>query len=295
MFLNLQNIFWIKKSFTILIVSFLFNAYQLYPQEKDFRLIFSTNLLQNMKTEDAIATTKILAQNIQRKMKLEEEIKIEICNSVDEISESIKTPFDFILATTVETEILMRNNKLELTFVNETNNSVGFEFYLITKREQNFTDLKSLKDGSIIILSKSNYNSASVWLDKLLRDSKLSVKETFFKAVNYDYKATNVVLPVYFNKTTAAIVSRPALELLFELNPQLKKSLNIINKSGPILFGVISFDGRSKDRKRKDFMCEILSSLHEDSYGKQLLDLFMVDKMLPFKDEYWQNYLNLYK
>ena len=295
MFLNLQNIFWIKKSFTILIVSFLFNAYQLYPQEKDFRLIFSTNLLQNMKTEDAIATTKILAQNIQRKMKLEEEIKIEICNSVDEISESIKTPFDFILATTVETEILMRNNKLELTFVNETNNSVGFEFYLITKREQNFTDLKSLKDGSIIILSKSNYNSASVWLDKLLRDSKLSVKETFFKAVNYDYKATNVVLPVYFNKTTAAIVSRPALELLFELNPQLKKSLNIINKSGPILFGVISFDGRSKDRKRKDFMCEILSTLHEDSYGKQLLDLFMVDKMLPFKDEYWQNYLNLYK
>ena len=295
MFLNLQNIFWIKKSFTILIVSFLFNAYQLYPQEKDFRLIFSTNLLQNMKTEDAIATTKILAQNIQRKMKLEEEIKIEICNSVDEISESIKTPFDFILATTVETEILMRNNKLELTFVNETNSSVGFEFYLITKREQNFNDLKSLKDESIIILSKSNYNSASVWLDKLLRDSKLSVKETFFKAVNYDYKATNVVLPVYFNKTTAAIVSRPALELLFELNPQLKKSLNIINKSGPILFGVISFDGRSKDRKRKDFMCEILSSLHEDSYGKQLLDLFMVDKMLPFKDEYWQNYLNLYK
>ncbi len=295
MFLNSQNIFWTKRSFTILIVSFLFNAYQLYPQEKDFRLIFSTNLLQNMKTEDAIATTKILAQNIQRKMKLEEEIKIEICNGVDEISESIKKPFDFILATTVETEILMKKNKLELTFVNETNSSVGFEFYLITKKEQNFYDLKSLKDGSIIILSKSNYNSASVWLDKLLRDAKLSVKETFFKDVNYDYKATNVVLPVCFNKTTAAIVSRPALELLFELNPQLRKSLNIISKSGPILFGVISFDGRSKDRKRKDFMCEILSSLHEDSYGKQLLDLFMVDKMLPFKDEYWQNYLNLYK
>ena len=95
MFLNSQNIFWTKRSFTILIVSFLFNAYQLLPQENDSRLIFSTNLLQNMKTEDAIATTKILAQNIQRKMKLEEEIKIEICNGVDEISESIKKPFDF--------------------------------------------------------------------------------------------------------------------------------------------------------------------------------------------------------
>lgn len=295
MFLNSLNMFQIKIKFRILILSFLFLAYPLYPQEKDFRLIFSTNLLQNMKAEDAIATTKILAQNIQRKMKLEEEIKIEICNGVDEITESIKKPFDFILATTVETEILKKKNKLDFTFVNETNGSVGFEFYLITNKKQNFNDIKSLKDGSIIILSKSNFNTASVWLDKLLRDANLSVKEKFFKDIKYDYKATNVVLPVYFNKTTAAIVSRPALELLFELNPQLKKSLNIINKSSPILFGIISFDGRSKDKKRKDFICDILSSLHEDNYGKQLLDLFMVDKMIPFKDEYWQKYLDLYK
>ena len=152
MFLNSLNMFQIKIKFRILILSFLFLAYPLYPQEKDFRLIFSTNLLQNMKAEDAIATTKILAQNIQRKMKLEEEIKIEICNGVDEISESIKKPFDFILATTVETEILKKKNKLDFTFVNETNGSVGFEFYLITNKKQNFNDIKSLKDGSIIIL-----------------------------------------------------------------------------------------------------------------------------------------------
>lgn len=295
MFLNSLNMFQIKIKFRSLILSFLFLANPLYPQEKDFRLIFSTNLLQNMKIEDAIATTRILAQNIQRKMRLEEEIKIEICNGVDEISESIKKPFDFILATTVETELLKKKNKLDLTFVNETDGSVGFEFYLITKKEKNYNDLKSLKGESIIILSKSNYNTASVWLDKLLRDAKLSVKEKFFKEVNYDYKATNVVLPVYFDKTTAAIVPRPALELLLELNPQLKKSLNIINKSGSILYGIISFDGRSKDKKRKDFICDILSSLHEDNYGKQLLYLFMVDKMIPFKDEYWQNYLDLYK
>lgn len=134
-----------------------------------------------MKAEDAIATTKILAQNIQRKMKLEEEIKIEICNGVDEITESIKKPFDFILATTVETEILKKKNKLDFTFVNETNGSVGFEFYLITNKKQNFNDIKSLKDGSIIILSKSNFNTASVWLDKLLRDANLSVKEKFLR------------------------------------------------------------------------------------------------------------------
>lgn len=295
MFLTLQNRFKFKKILTYLIFSFVIFSCTVYPQEKDFRLIFSTNLLQNMKTEDAIATTKIIAQNIKRKMKLEENIKIEICNGVDEIIESIKNPFDFILATTVETQLLQKKNKLEFTFVNETNGSVGFEFYLITNKEHNFNDIKSLKDGSIIILSKSNFNTASVWLDKLLRDAKLSAKEKFFKVIKYDYKATNVVLPVYFNKTTAAIVSKPALELLFELNPQLKKSLNIIKKSSPILFGVISFDGRSKDKKRKDFMSEILISLHEDNYGKQLLDLFMVDKMIPFKDEYWQDYLKLYK
>ena len=266
-----------------------------FGQEKNYRLIFSANLLQNQKIEDAIATTKILAKNIERKMELKENIDITVCKSLDELTESIKTPFDFVLATSVEIEKLRKKYKLEPVLVNETDGAVGFEFYLITNSTQNYTNLKSLKNCSINILSKSEYNTASVWLDKLLREQNLGVKEKFFKEIKYDYKSTNVVLPVYFNKSEAAIVSKTAFNLLCELNPQLKKTLRILDRSNPIIFGAIAFDGRSDDKKRKDFMYDILIDLHKDSYGKQMFDLFMVDKVIPLKKEYWQDFLDLYK
>lgn len=266
-----------------------------YSQPKNFRLLFSANLLQNQKIEDAIATTKVLAKNIQNNMKLNEEIIISVCNSIEDLADSMQRPFDFILATSVETEILMKKFKLEPALVNETSGTVGFEFYLLVNSSKNFTDLKSLKNGTINILSKSRYHVVSVWLDKLLRDDKLSIKENFFKNIVYDYKATNVVLPVFFNKSDAAIVSKSAFNLLCELNPQLRKTLKIIKRSPAIVFGAVSFDGRNNDKERKKFIYDILIDLHKEAYGKQMLDIFMVDRLIPFKDEYWQDYLKLYK
>jgi hypothetical protein len=248
-----------------------------------------------MKLEDAIATTKILAQNIQKKMKLKEEIDIVICNGIDEISNAIMQSFDFILATTVETELLQKKYKLEPAFVNQTNGNIGTEFYLITNKYQYLAQLKLLKDGTVYILSKSSYSIAPVWLSKLLHDDKLPPKEKFFKEIIYDYKATNVVLPVFFRKATAAIVSKPAFDLMCDLNPKIREEIIILKQSEPLLFGLVSFDGRSKDEKRKKFITDILLDLHNDNYGKQLFDLYMVDKLVPFKDEYWQKYLNLYK
>jgi len=228
-------------------------------------------------------------------MKIKEDIEILVCDNIDELSNQIKHPFDFVLATTVETEMLRKKHNLEPIFVNETNGYYGFVFYLITNKNQNLDEIKQLKDGTVCILSRSENHVPSVWLDKILRDNKLPAKENFFKEIKYDYKAINVVLPVFFKKVNAAIVSKPAFEVLCELNPQILKQVQIIKQSEPILFGVISFDGRNNDEKRKKLIYDTLLSLHTENFGKQLLDLFAVDKLIPFKEEYWQNYLRLYK
>ena len=284
-----KNIKLIWLTFLLIIISS-----ELHSQEKDYKLIFSANLLQNMKIEDAIATTKILAKKIRQKMELEEDINIIVTENINDLLNEIKQPFDFILATSVETEIIKRKNSIEPVLVNETNGSFGLGYYLIVNNKSNYKNLTSLKDKRISILSKSEYHTASIWLDKLLRDEKLTIKENYFKEIIHDYKANNVLLPVFFNKLDAAIVSIPAFELLNELNPQIRKQLKILASSENLIFGLILFDGRSKDKKRKEFMLEVLQSLHEENYGKQLLDLFMVDRIIPYKEEYWQNFLKLY-
>ena len=287
-YLNLKRI-------TYLLLFSLFFVNSLNPQTKDYRLLFSANLLQNQKLEDAVATTKILAKNLEKKIKLDEKILVTVCSTLKELADSMKKPFDFVLATSVETQILKKKYNLEPVIVNETGGTIGFIFYLVVNTSQPINDLKSLKNRDINILSKSEFHTASIWLDKLLRDDKLPVKEKFFSSVTFDYKATNVVLPVFFNKCSAAIISKTAFDLLCELNPQLKKTLKIIKQSEPIIFGLISFDGRNDDKSRKDFIYNILLDLHKENYGKQLLDLFLVDKLVPFKDEYWQDFQKLYK
>lgn len=287
-FIKQVNIF---KLLILLIISQVF----VYGQARDYKLIFSINLLQNMKIEDAIATTKILAKKIQQKRELKEEINIIVTDNLNDLINEIKQPFDFILATSVETDLIKRKYNIEPVLINQNNGNFGFEYYLITNTSNSYNDLNSLHGKKINILCKSELHVASVWLDKLLRDEKLPAKEKFFKEIKYDYKANNIVLPVYFNKVDAAIVSKPAYDLLNDLNPQIQKQIKIVVKSEPLLFGVISFDGRSKDKKRKEMMLDILQTLHEENYGKQLLDLFAVEKIIPYKEEYWQKYLNLYK
>lgn len=276
---------------TILLLTF---AETSYSQGKDYKLIFSANLLQNMKIEDAIATTRILAKKIQQKMELKEDIEIVVAENFNDLLNEIKKPYDFILATGVETELIKRKHNIELVLVNETNGTYGFEYYLIVNKSKNFNSLNSLKNSKISILSKSELHTAPIWLDKLLRDEKLASKEKFFSEIIYDYKANNVLLPVFFNKMDAAIISKPAYELLCELNPQIKKQIKILLQSDNLIFGVISFDGRNKDAKRKEFMLDVLKTLHEENYGKQLLDLFMVEKIIPYKEEYWQKFMKLY-
>lgn len=265
-----------------------------YSQDRDYKLIFSSNLLQNMKIEDAIATTKILAKKIQQKMELKEEIEIVVAGDLNDIINEIKKPYDFILATGVETELLKRKHNIEPVLVNETDGTYGFEYLLVVNKNKNFNSLSLLKNLKIAILSKSEYHTAPIWLDKLLRDEKLPAKEKYFSEIKYDYKANNVLLPVFFNKIEAAVISKSAYDLLCELNPQIKKQIQILMQSENLIFGVISFDGRSKDAKRKEFMLDVLKTLHEENYGKQLLDLFMVEKIIPYKEEYWQKFMKLY-
>ena len=262
---------------------------------KPFRFIFSLNLFHNIKTEDALASTKILADKIKKNNNLKEDFEIVICNSEEDLIAESTKDFDFILATTVETLALRKEGKIRPIIVNQTQGSYGFIYYLITNKDNNIHSLDDLKNGNIKILSRSSEQVPLIWLDKILRDNKLPNKEKFFNSISYDHKPTNVVLPVFFNKITAAIISKPSFELICELNPQILKQANILKISEPLLFGILCFKSKEKDKEREKFIFETLLSLHNDVYGKQLLDMFNVENMIPFKEEYLNSFLKLYK
>lgn len=260
-----------------------------------YRFIFSINLFHNIKTEDALASTKILINKIKKDKNIKEDVEIIICETVEELLAESKKEFDCIIAASVETSALRKSGNVKPVLVNLTQGSYGYVYYLISNKNQHFRSVVDLKNGSLKILERSPGQVPSLWLDKILRDKKLPVKEKFFSSVEYDHKPTNVVLPVFFGKADAAVVSIGTFELMCELNPQLKEQINILEISEPLLFGLVLFDTKNKDKEREKFVFNTLSTLDTDTYGKQFLDLLSIEKIVPYKEEYWQNFLKLYK
>ncbi len=103
-----------------------------------------------------------------------------------------------------------------------------------------------------------------------------------------------MVLPVFFKRAKAALVTEESLKILKEINPQIDKKLKIIYRSPSLILGFSCYNGNSKNSEFQKDLSEILLNLHTDSYGKQLLDLFVSEKVVPYKEEYLKDYLDLF-
>ena len=291
----------ITKHLIILFVLSIIFSPLLFAQDSDagtkkvYRFIYSKELFFNTKTEDAIALTKIFTEKIKKQKGIEDEAEIVICENDEELIDATKTNFDFVLSTTVALVRLLKIGNVKPVLVNQTQGSYGFVYYLVTRKDKNINHLSDLKNRKLNILARSDGQTPSLWLEKILRDNKLPVKNRFFEEITFDYKPTNILLPVFFNKLDAAVITKESFDVMCELNPNIKKDLNILATSKTLLFGVLSFDTKSKNKEREKFIYDILTTMHNDADGRQFLSLFSLDKIIPYKEEYLTKFMELYK
>jgi len=263
--------------------------------KRGYRFIYSKELFFNTKTEDAIALTKIFTEKVKKQNGIEDEAEIVICKNDEELIDATKTNFDFVLSTTVALVRLLKIGNVKPVLVNQTQGSYGFVYYLVTRKDKNINHLSDLKNRKLNILARSDGQTPSLWLEKILRDNKLPVKNKFFEEITFDYKPTNILLPVFFNKLDAAVITKESFDVMCELNPNIKKDLNILATSKTLLFGVLSFDTKSKNKEREKFIYDILTTMENDADGRQFLSLFSLDKIIPYKEEYLTKFMELYK
>lgn len=287
----------IKKFYLLLFFLVVINSAHSQNQQlnnRPYRFIYSKELFFNTKTEDAIALTKIFTEKVKKQNGIEDEAEIVICNNDEEIIDATKTNFDFVLTTTVTLVRLLKKGNVKPVLVNQTQGSYGFVYYLVTRKDNNINHLSDLKNRKLNILARSDGQTPSLWLEKILRDDKLPVKNKFFEKITFDYKPTNILLPVFFNKVEAAVITKESYDVMCELNPNIKKNLNILATSKTLLFGVLSFDTKSKNKEREKFIYDILTTMHNDADGRQFLNLFSLDKIIPYKEEYLTKFMELY-
>ena len=183
---------------------------------------------------------------------------------------------------------------MEPVFVHYEQGMVLKDYLLLTRRGSGLNTLADLRGKDITVLSSKSGNVSVTWLEVLLLENGLGTPAAFFKKVDVVTKPSTTVLPVFFGGKAACVVDRLGLGIMAEMNPQVGSNLVPIAVSEPFLDSLtcITRTGYSSGRGREDFQ-RSLRDLHLEPAGRQILTLFKVDRLVPFKEEYLEGVKNL--
>ncbi|PKL90390.1 MAG: hypothetical protein CVV23_00630 [Ignavibacteriae bacterium HGW-Ignavibacteriae-2] len=132
----------------------------------------------------------------------------------------------------------------------------------------------------------------NMWLEtKILKEKKESVN-SFFSEINTYENESEALLSVFFNKNEFAIISKNKLEIMAELNHQIKNNINIIYTSPKYLYGLVAFS-KTLEKSLIDIIVDEALSFDEKNESKQILELFKVDKLERLTENSLKNVENL--
>jgi len=285
----------------ITLIVFLFGAQNTYCQNVGadtvyYRSGFSSRVFINVNQNDALALTKILTENVVRESSLSvKSTTPHFFENFDDIDKSILEEKDdlYILLST-EYLSLKNNHLLEPIVVANRNISVYDVYQLIVKKESGIKSLGDLKGKKIIIGESREGDIAHHWLDNLLSKSNLEVKEKFFGEIKILEKSLPALLPVFFGTADACIVTENLVRTAYEMNPQLESELTSIDKSKPLLIAILA-NRKTLPVELKKELTNGLLELDKTTDGKQILTLFRINGLKPFKIEYLKNVSELIK
>lgn len=214
-------------------------------------------------------------------------------NTVDLIAAIKDGEIDLISLLTTDYFEIGNKVELEPSLITTSGGKIGFNFFLIVRKDRGLKNLKDLKNMQINIPSGSLGQLVKMWLVGNLFDNGLKHRKFFSdeKEVN---KPSQALFPVFFKQADACVVSEKSYNTMIEFNPQLKNDLIIIDKSPELVNGLMCFN-KKLDENTKTIIINTSLKISNSVSGKQLLALFRADDLIRFKKEDLQGTIDLYK
>jgi ABC-type phosphate/phosphonate transport system substrate-binding protein len=153
------------------------------------------------------------------------------------------------------------------------------EYILVTHVESAIRSVADLMGRSLILAGDSRSSLARRWLEVLCHEHGLPAPEEALRKFTFAAKATQVVLPVFFRKADACIVTRHGLEIMAEMNPQVKKQLRILAGSPPLVPSLSCFRRGFSDARKQELLEATLAARGRPAF-EQVMILFKGDGLL---------------
>jgi ABC-type phosphate/phosphonate transport system substrate-binding protein len=255
-------------------------------EEFHLSLGYTGNAYQETTNSDIKAAVSILIQKVAWKNFGKSEAKF--YDTIHEMAAALNSGKVQVLCGPPE-EFMELKNRAPVDPILSTASSSGHEteLLLLVRKDSGFHTLSDLKNKTLVMpMRNPRVNSMFyVWIETLLmRDGHSSI-ESFFSSLKETRTTSRGIMPVFFRQADACVVTRQLFNLAAEMNPQIGRELVPIAWMGKLSHGIISVDRRLPEKLREKIRQAFLS-LPESPDGKQLLMLFQVSKMVPFRPEY---------
>jgi phosphonate transport system substrate-binding protein len=178
------------------------------------------------------------------------------------------------------------DNTVDLAFVPMSAGHATRRLVLLVREDSGAKSIADLSGRSVLVLRDAKVNLASIWLDTIAFEAGVGSAESFFGSIEVVSRPNTAVLPVFFGRADACVVDEESLAVACELNPQLRSKLATIAQSAPLLDSLVCLNriGWLSEEYREDLR-QTLSELHLEPSGRQILTLFHIDRLVPFKRE----------
>lgn len=178
---------------------------------------------------------------------------------------------------------LRKDIPLDPMFIAEKSGRSTESYVLLVRSDSEVNQLAHLIGKDLHIYAGTTMGMATIWLDVLLLEAGQPIIGHFFHSVQNHPKLSHALLPVFFNKVDACLVTRSGFETMVELNPQVGQQLQILASSVDLVPFVTCIRSDFTGPDRLDIENAYLQA-HLNPLGRQALLLFGFDRMQPFRE-----------
>ncbi len=255
-------------------------------EEFHLSLGYTGNTYQETTNKDIKAAVSMLLQKVA--WKHFGRSKAQFYDSVSEMAAALKSGTVQVLCVGPEDFMELRARApVDPILITASSSGHETELLLLVRKDSGFRSLRDLKNKTLVMPVRNTKVDSmfQVWIETLLMRDGCSNIETFFSSQKETQTSSRGIMTVFFRQADACVVTRQLFNLAAELNPQIGRELVPITSINKLSQGIISVDRRLPDNLREKIKQAFLS-LPESPEGKQLLMLFQLSKMIPFRPEY---------
>ena len=169
------------------------------------------------------------------------------------------------------------------------------EYIILTKKNSGINSIKDVK-GKSFISREDDYVGRMILDNEVLKYHNKSSKSSL-SSLTVTEKFSTAILKVYFGEIDICIVPAYALDIVSEMNPDIKRKVKVLYTSEKIFVPIITGFHNNANEILMDLFHESALNLEQSARGKNILNLFKMKQIMKIdkKDlnpllEYYEKY-----